>query len=106
MVHKLWCTSLDCHSLARLLLHLRPGFHLPSGVANRIALFLKLPELKIVAHTETSAVVRYAFWNTLSRPFDFSQDQFPAGLNEGWLIACDFNFDVMAFNWRRAAITQ
>ena len=99
MVHNLWCTSLECHNLAQVILHLRHRIHLGSDAVKHIASFLKLPELNIVACTETSAYIRYAFWNSLCRPFDFLPDEFPVGVDEGWLIACDFNFQFLAFNW-------
>ena len=99
MVHNLWCTSLECHNLAQVILHLRHRIHLGSDAVKNIVSFLKLPELNIVAGTETSAYIRFAFWNSLCRPFDFLPDEFPVGVDEGWLIACDFNFQFLAFNW-------
>ena len=101
MMHNLWHTSLDCHNVAQLLLHLRQGSSVSiadlRNVVNDVASFLKLTEPNIVARTETSAQVQYAFWNTVCPPLEFSRDQLPP--DEKWLIACDFNFQCLAFNW-------
>ena len=99
MVHKLWITSSDCHNLAQLISHLRPRINLESCIVSHIESFLKLPELNIVACTETSTHFRYSFWNSSSPSFDFCRDEFPVGRNEGWLVGCDFNFQILAFNW-------
>ena len=103
MVHNLWCKNLGCHSLAQLVLHLRLRIPLTTEVANHIASFLKLPGLNIVARTETSTNIRYAFWNTSCEPFDFCRDQLPMDPGEeNWLITCDFNFELLAFNMGRS----
>ena len=96
MLHNLWCASLDCHNLAQVILHLRPRIDLDRCIVRQIVSFLKLPELNILACIETSAQVRYAFGNPSCQPFDFDRHQFP---EEGWLITCDFNFQLLVFNW-------
>lgn len=99
MVHKLWITSSECHNLAQLISHLRPRINLESCIVSHIESFLKLPELNIVACTETSTHFRYSFWNSSSPSFDFCRDEFPVGRHEGCLVGCDFNFQILAFNW-------
>ena len=45
MVHNLWCTSLECHNLAQVILHLRHRIHLGSDAVKHIASFLKLRQV-------------------------------------------------------------
>ena len=52
MVHNLWCTSQDCLNLSQLVLHLRTRISLTKDVVNRIASYLKLPRLNILARTD------------------------------------------------------
>ena len=99
MVHNLWCTSQDCRNLSQLVLHLRTRSNLTKDVANYIASFLKLPRLNILARTETSNDVMYAFWDTACPPFEFSWNHFGVGEDESQFITCDFNFQVFAFTW-------
>ena len=110
MVHNLWCTSQDCLNLSRLLLHLRTRINLAKDVANRIASFLKLPRLNILARTETFDKIRYAFWDTSCPPFEFSRDHVEVGQEShenlfcplgSAVIACDFSFQALAFATER-----
>ena len=45
MAHNLWCTSLECHNLAQVILHLRHRIHLGSDAVKHIASFLKLRQV-------------------------------------------------------------
>ena len=38
MVHNLWCTSLECHNLAQVILHLRHRIHLGSDAVKNIVI--------------------------------------------------------------------
>ena len=106
MVHNLWCTSQDCLNLSQLVLHLRTRINLTKDVVNRIASYLKLPRLNILARTDmyVSNKIRYAFWDTTCPPFEFCRDDFEVGEEEGQLIACDFRFQVLAFAWEDGSL--
>ena len=100
MLHTLWCKSLECHNLLQLVCHLRQTMPLPKDATDCIVRFLKLPDLNIVARTERCGNIRYAFWNPECSTVEVavSREEFPSGDEQGWLITCDVNFQVLALN--------
>ena len=108
MLQTSWCTTLDCHHLCQVILHLRPGIYLKKGVASLIVSFLKFPVLNILADCQpfelatklpqTDSKIRYEFWNASCQPFEFFHERFVLEWEDDWMITCNVDSMLLAIN--------
>ena len=99
MLHRSWCTTLDCHHLSQVILHLRPGIYFTEHVTSLIVSFLEFPVLSILAKCQpfelatklrqTDSKIRYLVWNASCQPVEFCHYRFELDWEDDWMITCN-----------------